>query len=254
MKLETHKGVKMNWTIFKRNHVISPCLSLGMSILLCLTGCAHRLEVKNMDMYQVSNISSMPLDTKIGVKAVSATREEERLLIATVNSLKTNGFFVVYPYFQQKGRETEVDYVMTLSPSSQYHGSNTNFWINWPGFLIWTPAWHGYHYRAVYDFDIFIRDVKNQKDFPKLTVPIDLEIRHAAMNRTWTEISWLEWGAIALIGGVIFTRYDDSVTPELLDHTEDKIGDYVASKVTSALASHQAGIKLDVLPPLEVPI
>ena len=57
------------------------------------------------------------------------------------------------------------------------------------------------------------------------------------MNRTWTEISWFEWGGIALVGGIIFVRYDKSVTPLLMTAIENHIGNYLAGKITGALAS-----------------
>ena len=57
------------------------------------------------------------------------------------------------------------------------------------------------------------------------------------MNRTWTELSWLEWSLIAFIGGIVFTRYDNSVTPLLINAIETRIGDYTSSKIGSTLIS-----------------
>lgn len=37
---------------------------------------------------------------------------------------------------------------------------------------------------------------------------------------------------IALIGGIVFIQYDNSVTGIVLDQYENKLGDYVASKIT----------------------
>jgi hypothetical protein len=48
----------------------------------------------------------------------------------------------------------------------------------------------------------------------------------------------LEWSVIAFIGGIVFTNYDKSVTPLLLDATEEKIADYVSSKIIAAIASN----------------
>lgn len=245
--------VQMTDPSFKKGHRERSSLCLILVVFLCFSGCSHRLEVKNMSMYKPIHLGSVAQDLKIGIKASAITPEEERLLIAVVNSLKQNGFFVVYPYYSQSNPESNLDYVVGISFSSQYRGSGWNFLINWPGFIIWTPAWHGYNYRVVYEFDVSIHDVKNQKDLPTLAVPVDLDIRHAAMNRTWTEISWLEWSVIALIGGFVFTRYDNSVTPQLLDFAEYKIGDYVGSKITAAIASTQAGVRMEALP-LEAPI
>lgn len=244
----------MSHPLFKKRNWKCPSGALVMAVILCFSACSHRLEVKNMSLYKPVHLGSVGEDLRIGVTAASVTPEEERLLIAVINSLKQNGFFVVYPYYSQNTPKSDLDYIIGVSFSSQYHGSGWNFLINWPGFLIWTPAWHGYNYRVVYGFDVSIHDVKNQTDLPTLTIPVDLNFRHAAMNRTWTEISWFEWSAIAFIGGIIFTRYDRSVTPQLLDFAENKIGDYVGSKITAAIASRQTSIKMDVLPLEATPV
>lgn len=212
-------------------------IAVLLSALLVLPACSHQLQVKNMSLYQPELLGTIPSDLKVGIQYSSLAPGDERLLIQTINSLRTYGIQVVYPFATNEQSKKTVDYILRMNLTSQYDGSNTNFWINWPGFLIWTPAWHGYNYRVVYSFDVDITDAETNQALPRLRIPVDLDIRHAAMNRTWTEISWLEWSAIALIGGIIFTRYDNSVTPILLDHSERKIADYVGSKITNTLVS-----------------
>ena len=128
-----------------------------------------------------------------------------------------------------------IDFLVKVKTSSEYKGSKWNFLINWPGFLIWAPAWHGYDYRAIYGFDVDITDTRTGTARPRVSIPIDLDIRHADMNRTWTELSWFEWSLIAFIGGIVFTRYDKSVTPLLINAIETHIGDYTSSKIGSTL-------------------
>ena len=210
---------------------------LMVILLMSTSGCTHNLEVKNMSLYKPSFMGTVPEKTVVGIIKPTATVEEERVIDATINGLKKNGFQVVYPFIKGSTDESNLDFLVNFNTSSEYKGSKWNFLINWPGFLIWTPAWHGYDYRVIYKLDAGINDVKNKRDLPNLTMPMDLEIRHAAMNRTWTEISWLEWSAIAFIGGFVFTRYDKNLTPQLLDHSENKIGDYFASKITETVLS-----------------
>ena len=204
---------------------------------LLSSGCAHQLEVKNLELYKATFINSQQTGAKIGMSAVTSTPEEERLVVAVGNAMKKDGFKVDFPFFPNAENRKSVDNIVKVATSSRYEGSGWNFLINWPGFLIWTPAWHGYDYQVKYDFDVDITDTKSGENLPRLSIPIDLDVRHAAMNRTWTEISWLEWSAIAFIGGIIFTRYDKSVTPLLLDAIETKVADYVASKIGAALIS-----------------
>jgi len=214
---------------------------IGMMLMtFALAGCAHPLTIKNMSLYKGEFISSQAGDTSIGISSVTSTPEEERLLIATANALKKNGFKVSYPFYPTAEKVKNVDYVVKVAVSSEYRGSGWNFLINWPGFLVWAPAWHGYNYGAKYHFDVDLSRSGGEESLPRLSVPIDLDIRHAAMNRTWTELSWLEFSAIAFVGGILFTRYDHSVTPALVDKVEIKIGDYVASKISSAVIADKS--------------
>ena len=211
---------------------------LGLVALGVLSsGCAHPMEVKNLDLYKTTFINSQQTGASIGMSAVTSTPEEERLVVAVGNAMKKDGFKVDFPFFPNDENRKLVDKLVKIATSSKYEGSGWNFLINWPGFLIWTPAWHGYDYRVKYSFDVDITDTKGGENLPRLSIPIDLDVRHAAMNRTWTEISWFEWSAIAFVGGLIFTRYDKSVTPLLLDAIEIKVADYVASKIGAALIS-----------------
>lgn len=225
-------------TLSLSKHRSNKWLCLGLACLtFWVTGCSHTLEVKNLYMYKPDFPDSQRFGSKIGLSASTNSIYEERLVTSVADSLKKNGFQVITPFYPSEQNNRSVDLIVNLVTSSQYEGSGWNFLVNWPGFLIWTPAWHGYNYGAKFGFDIAITDTKTNQTLPDLSIPMDLVIRHAAMNRTWTEISWLEWSAIAFIGGIVFTRYDKSVTPKLIEYIEDRVGDYVAGKITSAIAS-----------------
>lgn len=216
-------------------------MSAQMAVLVAMAllamSCAHPLAVKNIGLYKPTFTSSQQRTITVGLSASTASPEEERLVLAVTNAMKRDGFRVTYPFFPTEESLPTVEYLVKVTTSSEYKGSGWNFLINWPGFLIWTPAWHGYRYRALYGFDVDITDTKTNTTLPRQSISVDLDIRHADMGRTWTEISWLEWSAIAFIGGLIFTRYDTDVTPLLVDATEHKIGDYVASKIAGTLSS-----------------
>lgn len=212
----------------------------GLIILVVFTlGCSHDLEVRNLDLYRPVFVESPKTDSRIGLTASTNTVEETRLVEGIANSMKKNGFKVTYPFYAREENKQTVDYIVKITTSSKFRGSGWNFLINWPGFLIWTPAWHGYNYGARFDFDVDIIETKTDSALPRLSVPVDLRFRHAAINRTWTEISWLEWSVIALIGGIVFTRYDKSVTPTLLNAIENRVSDYVAGKIAMTLISAQ---------------
>lgn len=202
-----------------------------------VTGCAHPLTMKNINSYKPGFVNSEFTNSTVGLNATTNTPEEERLIMAVANDLKKNGFKVTYPYYSNQTTNGSVDFFIKINTSSQFKGSGMNFFINWPGFLIWAPAIFGYSYTAKLDFDVDIIDNKHNTTLPRLAIPIELKIRHADINRTWTEISWLEFSVIAFIGGLCFISYDHSVTPLVIDSAENKLGSYVGSKIASSLVS-----------------
>jgi hypothetical protein len=212
--------------------------------LLATSGCSHTLEVKNLDLYKPAFVSNRNTGEKIGLSSVTSMPEEERLVTAVANTLKRDGFLVTYPFYPSDQSSGAMDYLIKLSASSQYKGSGWNFLINWPGFILWAPAWHGYIYRAVYTFDVDITNSRTGVQLPRLSIPVDLDIRHADIGRTWTEISWLEWSVIAFAGGLVFIRYDRDITPQLIAATENRIADYVASKIASTLVGAKESLAM----------
>jgi len=188
--------------------------------------------IKNIGMYQPEFINSSNKTCSIGLIVETGSPVEGRLASAIANNLKKNGITVYYPYYPNTVDSPTVDYVAKINFSETYKGSGMNFLVNFPGFIIFAPALFGYGYNIKYEYNIDITQQASGTAFPRLHIPIDLKIRHAASNRTWTEISWLEVGVIALIGGIVFIQYDNSVTGIVLDQYENKLGDYVASKIT----------------------
>ena len=49
-----------------------------------------------------------------------------------------------------------VDFIVKLDIPTEYKGSGWNFLINFPGFLIFTPAWNGYVYKVNHTVDILL--------------------------------------------------------------------------------------------------
>ena len=82
------------------------------------------------------------------------------------------------------------------------------------------------------DFQIALSDGRTNKPIDNFIVPIKYNMRHAAMNRTWTEIGWLEVGAIPFVGGFFFIQYDDNVTELLLQKVKGDVGNLAAMCLT----------------------
>ena len=204
--------------------------------LTLFTGCAHQLEVKNLKDYQVNCLPVAADDLRIGV--VEASGAGQLLATGVAEALAKYADKVIYPY--STSNSSDVQIITKLSISERHKGSGANFFINFPGFLVWAPAWNGYVYKPAYDITVDLVKAGNGEHIDTFTVPIDFDVRQSEFDRTWTEISWLECGAIALVGGFVAITYDSDITPTVEQAVKTTVGDYVASKIFEKLSDSRA--------------
>jgi hypothetical protein len=136
---------------------------------------------------------------------------------------------VILPYVP--GSSEPVDIVTTMSVKPKYKGSGWNFLVNFPGFLVFAPALNGYVYEVSYDTSVVLQNAADGTKIDGFDVPITLNLRHADINRTWTEVSWLEFGVIAFVGGIAFTQYDTNVSPLVMKDLGPKLAEYLATEI-----------------------
>jgi hypothetical protein len=209
---------------------------LVAAFLVLLTGCAHQLTVLNLDDYHASGRVEVPRTSTIGVLEGDIDPSATVLFDGVAAGIARSGAQVLNPY--RPGSDKPADLIARIGIKAKYDGSGTNFWLNFPGFLIWAPAWNGYVYKA--DLAVHVElfkgaDTKTAVD--TFDIPVNLDIRHAEMDRTWMEVSWFEVGIIALVTGFIYTKYDTDVTPLLMREIERPIGDYIAHKILAKFPS-----------------
>jgi hypothetical protein len=193
-------------------------------------GCQHGLTVKNMNAYrQPGVVSEKPI--AVGLSVSSGDEPSGRLGDGIAAGLRNCATEVIYPYSPTGLRKVDVFAKIAIQP--KYTGSGANFFINFPGFLIFAPAWNGYVYKVDYDVTVTLENgAGDRAPIDRFSLPIQLNIRHADFNRTWTEISWLEVGVIAFGSGLVFIQYDENVTPLVAEATKSTLGAYIAQEIT----------------------
>lgn len=211
-------------------------LSLALLVLaVSLSGCTHSLDIINLPTYRNASIVSMEKPIRVGMRSNCVDFEERNLIHGIGRNLSRYNAQATSAINSDK---SNVDVLADVSIFSDYKGSGWNFLINFPGFLVWAPAWHGYHYQVSHNITVTLSDPLSGKTIDTVNVPVVLNIRHADINRTWTEISWLEFGVIAFVGGIIFINYDDSITPDVGQKAGPVISDYIAQRVAQSMHAH----------------
>ena len=217
-----HKTIKKNCEIL-----------ISILVLFFLSGCSHNLNIKNLDTYKNMNMNSLDKPVTIGVIPSTSDIYGKKLIKGICTELGKYSADVLLPY--TVGSSKPVDVKAKIVVLSEYKGSGWNFLINWPGFLIFTPAWHGYNYSNKYNIEILLTKASDNQKIDSFDIPINLQIRHADIGRTWTEIGWLEWSIIPFVSGFVFIRYDNDITNLVLEKIQTPIGDYIAQEIVSRI-------------------
>lgn len=188
-------------------------------------------------MHENSVLPSAPLANTgkvIGISSEDQSYQNQQYIKSIVSALRTSNTFdqVIYPYNTSVSKKA--DYIINITVSPHYSGKISNFFVNWPGFLVFTPAIIGYGYNAQINTDLSISNSKNKKSqISKVTN--NYNFRHAEMDRTWTEIGWFEVSLIPFIGGFFFTQYDPDATEEFLVKVSDNYGAGVARSIVEGI-------------------
>jgi len=205
---------------------------LFVAALAVLSGCTHPLAVKNLNTYQNTSLATLQRPVTLGIKSDCPEMDGKRLVKMVADALPK---YNVRPTTAVMNGQTDLDAIAVIGVNSEYNGSGLNFLINFPGFLVWAPAWNGYIYEINHDIRVSLTDAVSGEQIASLNIPVSLDVRHADINRTWTEIGWLEVGIIPFIGGIIFINYDDTVTPLAADKAGPVIADYIAQEIVDSL-------------------
>ncbi|MBI5469047.1 MAG: hypothetical protein HY891_07945 [Deltaproteobacteria bacterium] len=209
---------------------------LMLFVSLIFMGCSHNLRITNADDYFASPAAPPKEALKLGVMSSNAADpQSSRYVNSIIDALQRTGGFerVIYPYNQALHKD-QVNVVADITVIPHYSGEGLNFLVNWPGFLIFAPAIWGYGYNAEIETKVNVTRLIDGNS-QQITVPTKYRFRQAEIDRTWTEIGWLEVGVIPLIGGIVFTQYDTDVTDEFITKVSPNYGSYVAKRILEAL-------------------
>jgi hypothetical protein len=224
-------------------------LSTGLlAAALAATGCSHAMHITNLHEYQLMPTAPLQPPRNAGVTSTNLSDPMTRGYVdAIVENLRRDGSFdrVVYPC--DDPARPDLDVLLDVSVLPQYSGKGSNFFVNWPGFLIFAPAMMGYGYEAALDTSVNIRTRGGPSQ--TLAIPMRYTFRQAEIDRTWTEIGWLEVGIIPLIGGMAVTSYDTDLTPEFVVKVGPSYGAFVAQRIRESLGAAHAS-----LAPVPVPV
>lgn len=135
------------------------------------------------------------------------------------------------------------DLILSIDTHCEYRSSGWNFLINFPGFLVFAPAWNGYVYRADIATDVTIQDVDGDV-LEHAHVLVSYNIREGDADRVvLAHVSWLEVGVLAFVGGIYNARtFDRDLIPELQLRVRSNYANYVMHQIEPQLRAATAAV------------
>lgn len=214
------------------NRLPSPLFLIMLSLMVA---CTHELAVKNLDTYSTpTRLEGGDRRIRVAVLPFSGGPDETYYFNALLDRIHQSPAVAELrtDYIAGKSNSFKPDVILSIHLQVSYRSSGWNFLINWPGFLIFTPAWNGYIYHADILTRVAIHDGSGNL-VSEEQIAISYSIRQAEMDRTiWTGLAWLEVSALALIGGIYNAFvFDDDILPQLQVHVKDNYSTYVGNAV-----------------------
>jgi len=210
---------------------------LAAAISLCLMSCEHQMQISNLPKIPFTD-TGLSHPVSIGVVNRSTAGGTEGYVEAVGQGLHMQGNVpkVAYPYLSGH----VVDVIVFVDVIPKYRGVGTNFFVDWPGFLIFTPAWHGYSYHADLLTRVELVSAHDKQPFGRFQWNHDYEFHQADTGRSWVEVGWLEWSLIPFIGGFFAIEYDTDQTDPFIRMAGPSYGNQIATRISQQLVNYKA--------------
>lgn len=223
----------------------------AIAILALAGGCSHRLKVYNLENLPSYACDSSQRGLRLKLIDGSRTGDSDYLASEVARALSAQADCYVQYGLRNAAEPAEPDAAMPdaakpaepvavvrILVDSDYSGSGSNFFVSWPGYLVFAPALLGYKYHARYEIKVDMAPAAGKPLTRLKTIPLHLEVRHSRYGRTaGAEMGWIPiyfW--LPVINGFCCMSYDADVTTEIRTAAFPRIADYVAAEIVKGLA------------------
>ena len=206
-------------------------------IFLVGASCSHRMEVTNYRDYEM-HFASREISNKVDLAVKpggGSLRPANRWMYnAVVEKLLTRREIGKFSsdYIESRATFTP-DFFLEIRTDVEYDTSGKNFFVNFPGGIVFAPAWNGYFYSADMTTTVAISSPSGELlEWLKIETPY--EFKHSDFSRTWYPL--FQFNILNVFGG-IFTAlvYDDDATQAFEDAVQENYSEYVTHELLQGL-------------------
>lgn len=203
--------------------------------LVAASGCSHSLTIKNLQDYCVPIcIEESEKKINMGIKPTSGNSDQIWYANAIVENLNVRREIGKLNSNYVEGRcNFSPNYILSIEPQAEYKSSGWNYLVNFPGGIIFTPAWNGYVYYVNITTNVVICG-EDGNELNKFTVDTRYSIRHSEFDRTWYPL--FSFNVLNSLGG-FYTAfvYDSDITPEVKADIKTNYSSYIVDKIMNKI-------------------
>jgi len=211
---------------------------LALTISVTAAACTHGMHVKNLNAYAKSATAPQPLT--IVLEDRSSDGEEREYFTYVHEALAVHPSVRAVHVSPRVPEDVVPDLVVGVRPHADYHGSWWNYFITFPGFLLFTHAWNGFVYRADLVTEVEVREPSRQPAQVS-SIETSYNLRHCDFERgAWTSSGWYTpgYGGLNLLIGFFMVPYDEDSTSEFSKEVRTAYGRYIANSIVELANGH----------------
>jgi hypothetical protein len=207
-------------------------------IALLAAGCTHALKITKAPV-ATGPVPALSRPVNLGFTPVG----NDQLLNAAIKAIKQSSAIVDAKEDYKPGGTFKADYVCQLSMDTKFKAAGQNFFITFPGFIVFTHAILGYKYTALLTTHSVLLDAQ-EREISRRDFETPYGFRHCSFARgaAASLCGWVVpgYGGAAIIPGAIFAAsYDKRATSEFMDKVQGYYAPYISSEVVEQLAAAQ---------------
>lgn len=211
----------------------------GLMLLpLLIVGCTSRFELTDEEDYLHRLYDYSQEGLCLGVRLDRPSYDADIIGQGITRALREQA---EYRAFYQHIIRERLDVIANIKIDHDFSGSFTNFFVAFPGYLVFTHAWLGYKYYAEFDVQCELIAVVTDEVIATIDIPVEVGIRHADAGRTWSNAVIWPVAPFSLINGLYCITYDNDVTRDLRAEFYETLSNHIASEIIKVLNNQDWG-------------
>lgn len=219
---------------------LSAIALLFLTSMALSTACSHTMEIRNRDAFRA--VARTETSIRVGIERnLDGDESELALAEALQHGLMTHGSIERVAFVDSAPADFVPDYLIQFETKTEYDGSGLNYWITFPGFLVFAHAWNGLAYEADVRTRLSVRHASSE-GYDKRLLETKYDLRHATFLRgALISSGWYTpfYGGLNLIMGFFMLPYDNKATTPFLREVQKPYGSYVANTAVEMIRDQE---------------